>query len=133
MQVEIYLKDGKEKFILNDAERDGFISALGCYGPGDTRSVTLDGSPAAGVNRLRLIVFSRENRSVELTLNVTAENGGEEIVLRTSDGKGTEALRFPVNEDVPVRLQVGAGRSEILFEAEAGQIFSLNSYSVGTA
>ena len=129
--AEIYIEDGKEKFILNDAERDGFISALGCYGPGDTRSVTLDGSPAAGVNRLRLIVFSRENRSVELTLNVTAENGGEEIVLRTSDGKGTEALRFPVNEDVPVRLQVGAGRSEILFEAEAGQTFSLNSYRIG--
>ena len=93
--------------------------------------MTLDGSPAAGVNRLRLIVFSRENRSVELTLNVTAENGGEEIILRKSDGTGTEDLRFPANEDVPVRLQVGAGRSEILFEAEAGQTFSLNSYRIG--
>ena len=128
--AEIYIEDGKEKYILNDAERDGCIAELGYYGPEDSRSVTLDGSPAGSVSRLRLTLFSREDRSVELILNVTAEDGREEIVLRKSDGTSAENLRFQANKDAAVRLYVGAGRTEFFFETEVGQTFLLNSYSV---
>ena len=57
-----------------------------------------------------------------------AELGSQKAQLWADE---LERLLTMPDEDVPVRLQVGAGRSEILFEAEAGQTFSLNSYRIG--
>ena len=149
--AEIYIEDGKENVILNREDRENLIAVLSVRGSAGESAVTFDGTPASGITRLEFHTFSRESRAVRLILDVTADDGSGEVIIR-GDGScfSTEkvcpeeegmrelsadkanfgygsTMRFVSGEDGEIILYLDPGSTQIVLEPEGGATLTVNS------
>lgn len=129
LDAEIYIEDGKEKYILNQEERENYAAMLAFYTEGRNDAVTLDGTPITGVTGLRLDAFTRKDRDIRLVLDAAPADEKDTVTLTVTDGQGGASyVVIPPEGETAIDLSLKAGRSTFFLNPGEGRILSLNAY-----